>query len=91
MLQQVKLYEQYRGWLHEAKQEHGDALEHERAVQESLKADLKRSQEHACSLQSQLELKESTVAKLNRQLSEHAASMQGKKVQEDCFKVGLQM
>lgn len=88
-MQQVNLYEQYRGWLHEAKQEHSDALQQERAVQESFKVDLERSQARACGLQSELESKLHVHGDLSRQVAELTADIDKRRAQEDALKVSL--
>jgi chromosome segregation ATPase len=86
-VQQVKLYDQYRSWLHDAKQEHSDALQHERSVHESLKSDLKRCEEHAHDLQSELESKKYLNGDLSRQMAELATRLDKRRAQEDALKV----
>ena len=88
-MQQVKLYEQYRGWLHEAKQEHSQALQHERAVQETLKADLERSHARAHDLQSELETNKHVNADLTRQVADLATRLDKRRIQEDAVKVAF--
>lgn len=88
-LQQVKLYEQYRGWLHDAKQEHSQALEQEREVQETLKGDLERSHAHAHDLQIELESNKHVNGDLSRQVADLATRLDKRRAQEDSLKVAL--
>jgi hypothetical protein len=67
-VQQVKLYEQYRGWLREAKQESSTALEHERALQQTSRVDLERSTARINELQKELESEKGHSSALSRQI-----------------------